>query len=111
MIPAPAPGRGNVDFQDKTLTCRDCSQTFVFTTGEQGFYLEKGLLNEPQRCPDCRANRRRDRVGSATPREMSTVVCASCGQEASVPFVPRLDRPVYCNDCFATQRSRTAVSA
>jgi CxxC-x17-CxxC domain-containing protein len=98
-----------LDFQDKTLTCRDCGQNFVFTAGEQGFYLEKGLMNEPQRCPNCRANRRRERSGSG--REGSTIVCASCGREAQVPFVPRLDRPVYCNDCFATQRAQTAVGA
>jgi CxxC-x17-CxxC domain-containing protein len=98
-----------MDFQDKTLTCRDCGNTFVFTAGEQGFYLEKGLLNEPQRCPDCRANRRRERNGVATAtRESATIVCANCGREATVPFVPRLDRPVYCNDCFSTQRPARA---
>ena len=45
-------------FEDKTLTCRDCGSEFIFTAGEQGFYLEKGLLNEPQRCPTCRASRK-----------------------------------------------------
>lgn len=102
-----------MDFQDKKLTCRDCGNEFLFTIGEQGFYLEKGLLNEPQRCPDCRANRRRERTTSASTKETTTIVCASCGQEAAVPFVPRLDRPVYCNDCFSTQRSapRDAVRA
>ena len=99
-----------MDFQDKTLHCRDCGAPFVFTAGEQGFYLEKGLMNEPQRCPSCRANRRRERTTSE--REGATITCANCGQQATVPFVPRLDRPVYCNDCFATQRApRTAVSA
>jgi DNA-directed RNA polymerase subunit RPC12/RpoP len=39
---------------DKTLVCRDCSKEFIFTEGEQTFYQEKGLQNEPQRCPDCR---------------------------------------------------------
>lgn len=39
---------------DKTLICKDCSKEFVFTEGEQEFYKEKGLTNEPQRCPDCR---------------------------------------------------------
>lgn len=39
---------------DKTLVCKDCSKEFVFTEGEQEFYQEKGLTNEPQRCPDCR---------------------------------------------------------
>lgn len=97
-----------MDFTDKTLVCRDCGNSFVFTAGEQGFYLEKGLLNEPQRCPDCRANRRRERTTGSGPnggRESSTITCASCGREATVPFVPRLDRPVYCADCFANQRT------
>ena len=35
-------------FEDKTITCKDCGESFVFTAGEQGFYLEKGLINEPQ---------------------------------------------------------------
>jgi CxxC-x17-CxxC domain-containing protein len=93
-----------MDFQDKTLVCRDCGDSFVFTAGEQGFYLEKGLMNEPQRCPTCRANRRRERTVSAG-HEESTIVCANCGREATVPFVPRLDRPVYCNDCFSAMRA------
>ena len=107
-----------MDFEDKTLTCRDCGSDFLFTAGEQGFYLEKGLLNQPQRCHDCRANRRRDHAATGgvapTPvRESSTITCASCGREATVPFVPRLDRPVYCNDCFGAQHTsvrRTPVS-
>lgn len=99
-----------MEFQDKNLSCCDCSTTFVFTAGEQGFYLEKGLMNEPQRCPTCRASRRRERTGG-TPREGSTITCASCGQQATVPFVPRLDRPVYCNDCFATEREQATANA
>ena len=90
-------------FQDKTLICKDCGVEFIFTAGEQGFYLEKGLLNEPQRCPTCRASRRRERA-SASPRAGTTIICAACGTEASVPFVPRLDRPVYCSACFQQQR-------
>ena len=39
---------------DKNIICKDCQQEFVFTEGEQEFYREKGLQNEPQRCPDCR---------------------------------------------------------
>ncbi|MBX9137873.1 MULTISPECIES: zinc-ribbon domain-containing protein [unclassified Clostridium] len=39
---------------DKTLTCRDCGAEFVFTTGEQEFYKEKGFTNEPTRCVACR---------------------------------------------------------
>lgn len=90
--------------EDKTLTCRDCGVQFIFTAGEQGFYLEKGLLNEPQRCPTCRASRRVSRAGGGS-REMTTVNCANCGQETTVPFVPRLDRPVYCSPCFDKSRA------
>ena len=88
-----------MSFEDKTLTCRDCESEFVFTTGEQGFYMEKGLQNEPQRCPTCRTKRRRERSGSS-PREMHTVVCAECGIETTVPFLPKNDRPVYCGSCY-----------
>jgi CxxC-x17-CxxC domain-containing protein len=96
-----------VAFEDKELTCRDCANTFIFTAGEQGFYLEKGLLNEPQRCPTCRANRRRERTNGGG-RELTTVTCASCGGNATVPFVPRLDRPVYCSSCFEQERATVA---
>jgi CxxC-x17-CxxC domain-containing protein len=100
-----------MEFQDKTLTCRDCNQPFVFTAGEQGFYIEKGLMNVPQRCPTCRANRRSNR-GAASPENSSTITCAQCGKEATVPFVPRLDRPVYCGDCFSAMRAeKTPVNA
>ncbi len=96
-----------MDFQDKTLTCRECGSDFLFTAGEQGFYLEKGLLNQPQRCLTCRANRRRSPDAASTPpaRTSSTVNCASCGRQATVPFVPRQDRPVYCDDCFGKDHS------
>ncbi len=43
---------------DKTLTCKTCGKEFIFTEGEQAFYAEKGLPNEPKHCPDCRKARR-----------------------------------------------------
>lgn len=105
--------------KDKTLTCRDCGQQFVFTAGEQDFYASRGFTNEPTRCPDCRASRKASRgygdsqsgsgYGGGGPRrerrEMHTAICAQCGQEAQVPFVPRGDKPVYCSDCFEKQRA------
>src|SRR5687767_15362178 len=33
--------RGTMELQDKNLTCRDCSGTFIFTAGEQGFRSEE----------------------------------------------------------------------
>ena len=33
-------------------------------------------------------------------RESTTVTCADCGNQCTVPFVPRSNKPVYCSDCF-----------
>lgn len=87
---------------DKTLTCRDCSREFVFSIGEQEFYASRGFTNEPGRCPECRANRRQVMAGdgAAPRREMHPAVCAECGAQTQVPFLPRGDRPVYCSTCF-----------
>ena len=34
------------------------------------------------------------------PREMHDAKCGDCGKDCQVPFEPRNDKPVYCNDCF-----------
>jgi CxxC-x17-CxxC domain-containing protein len=107
---------------DKTLTCRDCGENFVFTAGEQEFYATKGYTNEPGRCPSCRATRKEtrsgDRGGSYRPgngsmgrnRQMYPAVCGQCGKETQVPFQPRGDRPVYCSTCFEAQRGSSGTS-
>lgn len=40
--------------KDKIIICQDCQSEFAWTVGEQEFYEEKGL-EEPVRCPVCRA--------------------------------------------------------
>lgn len=47
-----------MEFNDKTIVCRDCKNEFIFTAGEQEFYLQKGLDNEPKRCKECRIKRK-----------------------------------------------------
>lgn len=49
---------------DKTITCKDCSSDFIFSESEQDFYREKGLENDPQRCPDCRRAKKQQRNNS-----------------------------------------------
>ena len=34
------------------------------------------------------------------PREMHDATCGDCGKQCQVPFEPRQDKPVYCNECF-----------
>jgi len=99
-----------VDFSDRTLACRDCGKPFTWTAGEQTFYAEKGLVNEPARCPECRAARKA-RLGLEPSRVMHTIICAECGQETTVPFVPRNGRPVLCSSCFANAKAAGEVVA
>ena len=91
---------------DKSLTCVECGSPFTFTSGEQEFFASRGYTNEPKRCPECRSARKSQQrgFGGGGPREMHPVVCAQCGVDTMVPFVPRGDRPVYCSDCFSSMR-------
>ena len=52
------------------------------------------------------ANRRRS--GRPATRR-SEVVCAACGAKATVSFVPRGNRPVYCGACFRSRKETTAA--
>jgi CxxC-x17-CxxC domain-containing protein len=109
-----------VSYADKSLVCRDCGQTFSFTVGEQEFFASRGFSNEPSRCNDCRAERKASRPSGGYSsggyssggydrgeRQMYSVTCSSCGNEARVPFQPRGDKPVYCSDCYSKQRSNS----
>lgn len=106
---------------DKTLTCRECGNTFVFSAEEQELFAQRGYTNQPSRCPSCREARRSEGRGGGggyggggyggggggygrREREMFPAVCAQCGKETQVPFQPRGDRPVYCQDCYDKQR-------
>ena len=104
-------------YVDEMLSCVDCGRQFVFSSGEQRFYEQKGFQNKPNRCPDCRSARKamRSQNGGgmgggggerpARPREMFQATCSNCGQVAEVPFNPRGDKPVYCRDCFQSRPS------
>lgn len=104
-----------MSLSDQTLYCRDCNQEFTFTVGEQEFYASRGLTNAPSRCPECRAARKQSSRGQSgsfsggyrerEARQMYSATCASCGNEAQVPFQPRDGRPVYCSDCYQLQNT------
>lgn len=92
------------------MTCRDCGEAFVFSSGEQAFFATKGLQHDPQRCPSCRQVARQTRSAGG-PREYHAAICARCGGQALVPFAPRNDRPVYCSTCFDQVRSVGTATA
>lgn len=93
-----------MSFEDKTITCADCGAEFTFDAQEQELFASRGYTNDPKRCPTCREARRSQRMGSGgygnRPRQMFPATCAQCGKDTEVPFEPRLDRPVYCSDCY-----------
>ena len=96
-----------MSFQDKTLSCSDCSAEFTSTAEEQEFFASKGYTNEPKRCLPCRQARKSERYGGGgfrPQRQMHAVVCAECGKDTEVPFEPREGRPVYCSDCYTKER-------
>ncbi len=98
------------EFQDKTLVCRDCGSDFVFTSGEQEFYNQKGFENEPVRCNSCRNSRKKAGPRASTNgqknfKPLVEVVCESCGATTKVPFKPTQGKPVYCRDCYDKQKS------
>jgi len=103
-----------VTYVDRTIICVDCGQEFIHSADDQQYYAEKSFVSEPKRCTTCRASRRatRESGGAADiggprgyeratgEREYFAVLCSECGNQAQVPFRPRMDRPVYCSDCF-----------
>lgn len=120
---------------DKTLICADCGQEFVFTASEQQFYTDRGFSEPRRcaSCRAIKKAQRGDSSGSSYSsgggyssggsgsgygngggygggesrgaREMFSATCSSCGKEARVPFRPNGSKPVYCSDCFSTQRA------
>jgi len=104
-------------YLDRSLNCVDCGVEFIHSAADQEYYAQKGFTSDPKRCASCRAYRRTTRDSGAdahalggprgyertedrAAREYFVAICTSCGNQAQVPFKPRMDKPVYCSDCF-----------
>jgi CxxC-x17-CxxC domain-containing protein len=90
------------DLEDKTLICKDCGDKFIFTAGEQKFFLERGLQNMPKRCKICTA-KNRDKMREKNP--VWWIKCSSCGKKNEVSFEP-LTEDVLCEECFRKETSK-----
>lgn len=55
------------EFQNRTLTCAGCSESFIFTAGEQRYYRDKGYT-DPKRCKSCREARKASNEDKNRPR-------------------------------------------
>jgi CxxC-x17-CxxC domain-containing protein len=102
--------------QEKSITCFDCGNAFVFSVEEQEAFQAKGHNNAPKRCPACREARKARQIsngsyrsiqpGFRSERKTFPATCAQCGKSTQVPFEPKEGRPVYCRDCFNAARTK-----
>lgn len=84
------------NLEDKILVCSDCGNRFIWTIGEQQFFISKGLTNAPKRCKPCSA-KNKERIKEKHPSW--AIICKNCGQKGEVSFQPKSD-DTYCSDCF-----------
>jgi CxxC-x17-CxxC domain-containing protein len=94
--------------QDLLLTCSDCGQEFTFSNEDQAFFRERGY-STPKRCKACRQAKKNEQAGGGgfsrrSESQSTAVTCSGCGKQTTVPFEPRGDRPVYCQDCYSARK-------
>ncbi|HUB53081.1 MAG TPA: CxxC-x17-CxxC domain-containing protein [Terracidiphilus sp.] len=95
--------------EDQQLMCSDCGQSFSFTAEDQAFFRERGY-SAPKRCKACRQAKKSEQPGGGGGYQRggsqgTSVICSGCGQQTTVPFEPRGDRPVYCQNCYQARKT------
>ena len=93
-------------FADRDVQCVSCGLMFVFSSGEQQFFHEKGFTNEPRHCKQCKA--KRQGVGGRSQIE-TRVTCSEFGNNTTFPFKPTQGKPVTFRVCFANRRNAPDV--
>src|SRR5437868_2257367 len=115
----PIDGRSGMEFVDRLLTCVDCGGEFVFTAGEQLFFMDKQFKNDPKRCKPCKSRRSAVVTSAQTAsgpaaagisRTETRTECSECGVSTTVPFRPTQGRPVLCRQCFKAKRTQPAAA-
>jgi CxxC-x17-CxxC domain-containing protein len=107
-----------MEFVDRLLTCADCGGEFIFTAGEQLFFLDKQFKNDPKRCKPCKSRRSAQAASpgggpaaAGISRTETRTECSECGISTTVPFKPTQGRPVLCRQCFKNKRTQAAEPA
>jgi CxxC-x17-CxxC domain-containing protein len=109
-----------MDFVDRILTCTDCGGEFIFTAGEQLFFLDKQFKNDPKRCKPCKSKRGAQTANATNgggpaaagiSRTETRTECSECGIETTVPFKPTQGRPVLCRQCYKNKITASPTAA
>jgi CxxC-x17-CxxC domain-containing protein len=106
-----------MEFVDRLLICADCGGEFIFTAGEQLFFLDKQFKNDPKRCKPCKSRRSANGAvataggpaAAGISRTETRTECSECGISTTVPFKPTQGRPVLCRQCFKNKRTPAAT--
>ncbi|MGH9899421.1 MAG: zinc-ribbon domain containing protein [Pyrinomonadaceae bacterium] len=106
------------ELDDRIIICIDCREPFLWTVGEQVFFYDKGLSNQPKRCKPCKKAKNRRIAGIMNAQETGIrqhiiveVRCALCGEQTTVPFYPSQGRPVYCRTCYLHTKQLSSWNA
>lgn len=104
-----------MEFVDRLLICADCGGEFIFTAGEQLFFLDKQFKNDPKRCKPCKSRRSAQAANpnggpaaAGISRTETRTECSECGITTTVPFKPTQGRPVLCRQCFKNKKQAAA---
>ncbi|MFA5995372.1 MAG: hypothetical protein WC801_02930 [Patescibacteria group bacterium] len=79
-----------------TKQCTQCSKTFPITDQDLAFY-EKIVVPQPTLCPDCRHQRR---CCYRNEKNFFNRQCDLCKKNIVSIFPSSVKFPVYCHDCF-----------
>ena len=114
-------GSRDNDREDTEVTCSDCGNQctvpFVPRSNKAVYCSDCFRQHKPDDSRDDRRSRddrgsrndrddrgsrysRDDRGSRDNDREDTEVTCSDCGNQCTVPFVPRFNKPVFCSDCF-----------
>ena len=103
---------GQTSLQDEQRWCCECNSEFVFTVGEQQWFLDKGYLGGRTRCSDCTAAKKQ-RFGEQAGRGIAAAeraaktTCYTCGKTghktSKCPEAPCYNCECPAPRCMAVQ--------
>ncbi|MBU1018955.1 MAG: zinc-ribbon domain containing protein [Patescibacteria group bacterium] len=80
--------------------CQSCTQQFEPTAKDQAYY-KKIDVPKPTRCPQCRLQRR---LSYRNERNLYKRPCDLCGKEGMAAFSEEKPFPVYCKECWLSDK-------
>jgi CxxC-x17-CxxC domain-containing protein len=78
------------------IICATCQKSFSMSDEEIAYFEKMGYQNR-KHCSECAAKRRAEK---SAPKQMVTITCSKCGQQAQVPS-PTM---TLCRDCFVANK-------